>query len=461
MTDRAADRNGMGRRDFLRMALGLGIGIPAIASLPSCTRGGGGGALGGGGGGGEVKELIIATNRSPWLGAYQKVAAQYEQESGIKATLREFPLDGLRTQMINDVRNKSQAFDVFQPGENWAAEFYANGWVTPLKEIDSSFSLDSQIITYDSALRWDESKKTFASGGEVMALPLQGNAHLFMYRKDLYDEIGLSVPKTWDEAVANGRKAQQSGKVRFGHVPRAQASADASITYDFLPVFYSFGANWFADEGTDWRPTVNSDAAVAAVEMYRELARLGPDQPQTVGQAEVIAAMQSGEALQTQAVAAVAPQLEDQSKSRVAGKMGYAVVPAGPAGRPTPASGIWLLAVPTGLPKERAEAAYKFIQWMMSPSTQLKFTQAGGIPTRKDTFASDEVPAQPQAYLEPLAASEPYFRRHIRYEFSSRMLEVTEPTLSELVAGSGPVKPSLDRMQAELTKIVRDAGYLK
>ena len=55
------------------------------------------------------------------------------------------------------------------------------------------------------------------------ALKLAGQDPDF-HRKDLYEELGLSVPKTWEEAISNGRKAVDSGKIRYGYVPRAQAA---------------------------------------------------------------------------------------------------------------------------------------------------------------------------------------------------------------------------------------------
>jgi hypothetical protein len=131
------DGSTVDRRGFLRL-LGAGVSIPVIAGLTGCG-GGGSGALGGGNKGGKVTELIVPTNRSPWLPAYREVAAQYEKESGVKVTLREFPYDGLRTQMANAIQNKSAAFDLFQLDEPWTGQFYDNNWVAPLADIDPAF----------------------------------------------------------------------------------------------------------------------------------------------------------------------------------------------------------------------------------------------------------------------------------------------------------------------------------
>lgn len=443
------------RRDFLKL-MGLGASASVLAA---CGGGGGGGALGGGGNG-KVTELIVPTNESPWTEAYQRTVSQYEGESGIRITLRVFPYDGLRTQMLNAIRNKSQTFDIFQLDEPWTHQFYDNDWVTPLEEIRSGFSLDPQILTYDALPFWDPQKRTSSESGQVMGLPLNGNVHLLVYRKDLYEDLGLSVPTTWEEAIANGEKAKSQGKAKYGYVTRGQGvSGGQSITYDYMPVFYSYGANWFADEGTDWTPTINTPEAIHATDVYKRLLDLGPADSLSVGQAEVIALLQGGEALQGHVVAAAAPQFEDESASNVAGKVGYAKVPAGGAsGSSTPTSGTWSLCVPRGLNDARTKAAYDFVTWMLERKQQDAFSDAGGIATRKDSLTEA---AKDSAYLQATEDSMADVRRAVRYAFSSPMLEQTERVLSQIGAGRTGVKPGLDQLQSRVEDIVREAGFLK
>lgn len=448
----------MDRRRFLRFAA-AGVSLPAIAGLSGCG-GGGAGALGGGGGGGEVTELIVPTNQSPWLDAYRTVAAQYEAESGVRITLREFPYDGLRTQMTNAIQNQNLVFDLFQLDEPWTHQFYDNDWVVPLDEVDAQFSVDPAVLTYDALPYWDPETRTSDESGRVMGLPINGNVHLLIYRRDLYEQLGLPVPRTWEDAVAAGERAQQAGVARYGYATRGQASSGGqSITYDYMPVLYSFGASWFVDEGSDWTPAVNTPEALAATEMYARLLALGPAEPQTVGQAEVIAALQSGEALQAHVVAAAAAQLEDPAASNVVGKLGYAVLPAGPTGEPAPTSGTWSLCVPRGLPPERAQATYRFIRWMLEKQQQAAFGQAGGIATREDVL--NELGSGDAVYLQAVADSMPNVHRAVRYVFSAPMLEVTERILSGIGSGATRAPDGLAQLQDELTRVVRDAGFLQ
>lgn len=455
MTDASAFRREFDRRRFLRGALGAGISIPALAAFTSCSDKGG--ALGGGGGGGEVTELVVPINSSPWLEAYKTVAAAYEQESGVKIVLREFPYDGLRTAMVNAIRGGNQSFDIFHLDEPWTGEFYANEWSVPFTDVDPKFSLDPQVVDFDGLPYWNAKTQTGSDDGKVMGLPVQGNVALLMYREDLYKELNLSVPKTFDDALANGRKAQQAKKVKFGYVARGEATQGGqSITYDFMPLLYGFGGDWFDEK---WRPTINSPEAVRAMETYKQLLALGPAEPNTVGQADVIAAMQAGQALQVQTVAAAAHEMNDPDKSNVAGKVGFAPIPAGTGDTPSPASGVWSLTIPKGNSKARQKAALDYINWILEKQTQLEFTKAGGIPTRDDTFEAGGLPEEATAYLKTVATSLPNVKRALRYTFTAKMVAATEPALSSMAAGKTPVKKGLDELASKLASIADDAGY--
>jgi multiple sugar transport system substrate-binding protein len=231
-----------------------------------------------------------------------------------------------------------------------------------------------------------------------------------------------------------------------------------SVTYEYQPVFYSYGANWFVDEGKNWTPAVNADAAQAGTAVFRRLLEQGPPKPQTVGQADVINLMQGGQAFQGHFVAAGAAQIEDPQRSSVVGKVGYAVVPAGSTGKSAPTSGTWTLCVPAARPAENQKAAADFIMWMLDKKQQEDFVRAGGIPSRNDV--SEAFDSKTRPYLDALMASMPTIRRSPRYVFAAAMDDATEQNLSRIGAGEVTVKAGLDRLQAQLTEIVTKAGFL-
>ncbi|TNC29448.1 ABC transporter substrate-binding protein [Amycolatopsis alkalitolerans] len=446
------------RRRFLQL-VGAGAAVPLVGGLAGCSNGGG--ALGSGNAAGG-SELIVPTAQTPWLDAYRKLAAKYQEKTGVKVTLREFPYDGLYTQMTNAVQSSNFPFDIFQLDEFGVGQFYGNQWVQPFDAVDSSFTIDPQVLSYANLPFWDAATRSSDPQGKVMGYPINGNMDLFVYRKDIYVELGLSVPKTWDAVIANGRQAMASGKIRYGYVPRAQATKSGlSVTYEFMPVFYSYGGTWFEDEGTDWTPTVDTPAGRKAAAVYRELAKLGPAQPQTVGQAEVISLMQGGQAAQTHVVAAAASQFQNKDKSQIAGTVGFAEVPAGSTGTPAPTSGTWSLCIPKGLPPDRARAALNYIKWVLSDEGQTLFTQAGGIPTRRNALSAGASAGTAAAYLKPLEDSIKDVKPSIRWTFGPAMAAETEKYLSQIASGQLAPEAGMTALQDAVTKVVKDAGYLK
>ncbi|WP_457255166.1 extracellular solute-binding protein [Pedococcus sp. P5_B7] len=407
-----------------------------------------------------MSQIVVATNVSPWLPAYKAVAAHCEEKLKTTVVLREFPLDGLRTQEINAVQQGNHPFDVIQLNEGWTGEFYDKGWVRPFKDVDSSFQLDPQVITFDSLPFWDAKKRTSAESGQIVAMPINGNVELLAYRTDIYKSLGLSVPKTWEEAIQNGRRAQEARAVKYGYVMRTQASPGGnSVGYEYAHMLYSYGGDWFVDEGSDWTPALKSPEALAATKTWLALSKLGPADPQTVGQAESIALMQGGQALQSQVVAAAAADLLNPSKSKVSDKIGFAVIPAGAKGA-TPVSGTWSLAIPSKLSDERAKVALDFIKCVSTAESQKLFAAKGGIPIRRDVMDDPALQAE-KPYFSALADSMDTLHRYPRWPFREPMMSGVEQALSQITTGKVTVEAGLQIMQEKSEAAVKEAGFLK
>src|SRR5215207_8203425 len=51
--------------------------------------------------------------------------------------------------------------------------------------------------------------------GEVNGVPFANNADGIIYNVDLFNELGLTVPTTWDELIATAEKVKAAGQVPF------------------------------------------------------------------------------------------------------------------------------------------------------------------------------------------------------------------------------------------------------
>lgn len=57
--------------------------------------------------------------------------------------------------------------------------------------------------------------KDVAGMDEVTGIPYSTNANGVMYNPEIFKELGLSVPKTWDELLATAQKAKDAGIIPF------------------------------------------------------------------------------------------------------------------------------------------------------------------------------------------------------------------------------------------------------
>ncbi len=443
-------------RRVFRATSAVALGAVSALVLSACSGGGagGGGALGGG------ESLTIVTSQAPWNPAYEKVIAAFQEETGINVDVRAFPNDDVRTQILNDVQSGSGTFDVYQINEPDVAEFNINGWLKPFTDVDPEYALDPEIITYGDLPYWDAEKRTYAEGGELTNVQLMGNLQLIVYRKDLYEQLGLEVPTTWEEVISNGEAIQQSGEVPYGFVTRWQGvPAAAATTYDFMPYMTSQGASWFVDEGTDWTPNVDTPEAIRAAELFQEAAALGPADTKALGQAEAIAVMQAGDAGQLQVVAAAANSMQDEANSNVVGQVGYAPLPVGPDGAPAAISGVWSLGIPADLDEERSKLALQYIDWVTSEKGMRIFAENGGIPTRTDAYDVEGVSDAQKEYLGAVAESADSVTGQFRFEFSQDFYTVTETIVANLASGEISPEDAMRRMQEDLTAVVEKSSY--
>lgn len=409
----------------------------------------------------EVTKITAITNQSPWVEAYKKLVADYTKETGVQVDLRVVPVTEMRSLMVADIQSSNKTYDVFQIDEAFTHDFYANKWVKPFKQIDPNFKLDPNIGSYQNFVYWNAAKKFSDPKGDVVSMPLNGNTNVFLYRKDIYEQLNLKVPTTWDEVLDNAAKIKAANVVKYPYIVRSQAAIGGmAVSFDYTHILASYGGRYFNQEGEDWNPVLNSKEGRAAATTYRNLVKYGPTATNTIGQSQVIAAMLAGDAAQGQVVFAAANQMNNPALSKVAGKIGFAVMPKGCATcNPGIVSGTFALSVPTGLSAEREKASLNYINWILSKKAQIKFAEYGGIPTRTDVIDEANLTAVQRAYLDVYQKGAKFVTSNIRYLFSVPMVATLETRLAAIAAGSITPSAGIRALNADIEKIVRTFDY--
>ncbi|MFV0384672.1 extracellular solute-binding protein [Paracoccus sp. (in: a-proteobacteria)] len=59
--------------------------------------------------------------------------------------------------------------------------------------------------------------ETLRADGKTYAVPFASQTMLVIYNKDIYDQLGLKVPETWDELTANAKAIKDAGMFGFAN----------------------------------------------------------------------------------------------------------------------------------------------------------------------------------------------------------------------------------------------------
>lgn len=105
------------------------------------------------------------------------------------------------TKFSTAIQAGSGAPDVVMLETEVVPSYIADGSIVDLSKLGA----DKVKENYSAGAWSDESK-----GGDAYAVPVDGGPVGLLYRKDLFDKYGISVPTTWDEYAAAAEKIKQA-----------------------------------------------------------------------------------------------------------------------------------------------------------------------------------------------------------------------------------------------------------
>src|SRR5690348_12318663 len=136
---------------------------------------------------------------NPQMVDLQKLTADnFTKKTGIKVNYTVLPENEVRDKISQEFSSQAGQYDVATIS-NYEVPFYAkNGWLAPLDDFvkkDSGFNQDDILKPMTESLTADD--------GKLYGEPFYGESSFLMYRKDVLDAKGLSVPNTptWQQVA--------------------------------------------------------------------------------------------------------------------------------------------------------------------------------------------------------------------------------------------------------------------
>ncbi|MRG54373.1 extracellular solute-binding protein [Phyllobacterium sp. SYP-B3895] len=330
--------------------------------------------------------LTIATVNNADMVRMQKLTDDFlTKNPDIKLEWVTLEENVLRQRVTTDIATKGGQYDIMTIGTYETPIWAKQGWLLPLEGLGDAYDKSDLLPAISDAVSVD---------GKLYASPFYGESAMVMYRKDLAEKAGVTIPEkpTWDQIAEAAKKMTDKSTETYGICLRGKAGWGENMAL-LTAMANSFGARWFDEK---WQPQFDQPEWKKALTFYVDLMKeAGPPGASSNGFNENLALFQTGKCGIWIDATVAASFVTNPKDSKVADKVGYALFPTGDAGPDNHGNWLWAwnLGIPAGT--QKAEAAQKFVSWATDKAyTELVASKEGwaNVPpgTRKSLYANPE-----------------------------------------------------------------------
>jgi len=316
---------------------------------------------------GEINVFLIP---SPSSTSIQSFIPDFEAETGIKVNVSETPYGEAHQKQLLSYQQKAGTYDVAQ---------FDNSFLMPFCQAQAMAPLDGYLgdsSEYDIA-DFSQSQQDYGKcNGETLGLTLSTEPMIQWYRTDIYEKLGLTPAKTWDEYYNNAKKVQDAGYggqiIGFG----------PNVSWWWMTMVWSFGGNLYDDA---LNPTVNSKEAIAATDFLKKLMTVSPKGASTANSDEVTSKFLGENIGAMINYSGYYGSVLDKSINKNEGKIGTAPMPKGSANI-THLAG-WNI----GIPKDAKNptAAWKFLEYVLGKTNAKTYLESGAAAIGRKSITTD------------------------------------------------------------------------
>jgi len=400
-------------------------------------------------------EVTVMVWSGPEAENLKKTVLAFEEQTGIHVFVDEIARDAYRTKLSAVLMSGAKEWDVAYLLGEYLPEFVKAGTLSPLTDVFTQAEKDK--------LR---GKENATIGDTLWGLTVGNHTNYYYYRKDILEENGLDVPKTWDEYLevskALTKDLDGDGKTDiYGTVMRG-ATKKCSIHYEFANYFLGFGANWL-DE--NYKPILNSEAGVEALTFFVDLKnkwKVVPPDAEAIGYMEKNQYFQSSKIAQTiQWSAAFSELFTSDKNSEIYGKVGVSIIPGKKVGDKIihgslATSDNWII------PKSviNRKGAETLIKWLASDKGAAIWAINGGEPANITAFSDPEVLKIRLDFKIADEAME-YAKQFPTIPETAELMEIWAEHLGYALSEKLTPKEALDKCAVKWEKILKEKGYHK
>jgi multiple sugar transport system substrate-binding protein len=407
----------------------------------------------------ELSFLICCNTAAQFHALDEKSNSEFYDLTGIKVSWDDVPYGAFQEKLVTEATSASDNYDLFAFTDAWGAGL--KPYMVPLdplleKPEAQHIDLDDYPQAYLEASK--------GLDGAVYGLPLRGHPFMFFYRQDIFDELGLEVPTTWEEMEATA-EAIKEAKPDMMPLSVYYGINAGQNTFWWEALLWSNGGDLF-DE--DWRPIFNNEAGVEATERYISWLQNEYTTPGSTAfnEQEGLEEMIQGRAAMFMGWWWMWSRLQDCERAPdVCENVAFATAPSWEGkGDPSTYGHVW----PMGINKysKNQEAAWEYMKWIHSAEVQKDIITdksapevSSNVATRLSVLNDEEVNEVNAGLPEVGGAILSDARTNPIIPEWLEILSVLEVGINDMAASDADIQTTLDQMAADVEEIMDRGGY--
>ena len=293
--------------------------------------------------------------------------------------------------------------------------------------------------------------------------PLRGHAQLFYYRQDVFNDLGLEVPQTWQEIVEAGKVIRE--RTDLEPIAMYYGVNAGQNLFNWLSMLWGNGGDIF-DE--NYRPVFNNEAGVAATEYYASLVQdqnVTDDAALAFNEQEANQEMVQGRAAMFVGWSWMYTRFTDAESAapEVVENVAYTAAPGWEGGNQTSYGYLWPVGMFTS--SSNKDAAYEYLQWLSSAeldravvlddsSPEVNTVVAVHTSVLEDPQVNEQDNGLQQTMADTLsdARSQPLISNWLEVQ------SILEIAINE-IAGGADAQSTLDDAASSVEEAMDRAGY--
>lgn len=225
----------------------------AALGLTGCSGGSDSGS-----GEGETLTVWIMQGTNPDSEAFfDEVGKAFKKKTGAEIDVEYVQWADAHDRFVTSIAGGTTP-DVAETGTTWTAEFADAGALLPIGDKVADAGLGEDLV--------DGLVESGTYDGELYGMPWYAGVRSLIYRSDVFEELGLDAPTTWDEIVAAGEAIKEA---KPDMIPFA-VPGDAE--FGVYPWVWGAGGEISVENDGTWESQLASPESQEGIAFYTGLA---------------------------------------------------------------------------------------------------------------------------------------------------------------------------------------------